>query len=229
MRDGGGRLTLRIFKSLKPVIAACNGAAVGVGVTMQLPMDIRIASENARYGFVFARRGIVPEAASTWFLPRVVGIAQALEWTYSGRVFSGAGSAGRAARQQGRAAGRAVADGAGDCARNRREHVAGVDRADAADDVAAARRRRSDGGPQARQPRRLLARAVAGLRRREHARSSRSARRNSRARCRRTCRRTSRGGRRGSTSDSTARANAPSPLVGEGSKMPALHSVGEGC
>ena len=87
MRDGGGKLTLRIFKSLKPVIAACNGAAVGVGVTMQLPMDIRIASENARYGFVFARRGIVPEAASSWFLPRVVGIAQALEWTYSGRVF----------------------------------------------------------------------------------------------------------------------------------------------
>ena len=88
VRDGGGRLTLRIFKCLKPVIAACNGAAVGVGVTMQLPMDIRIASDNARYGFVFARRGIVPEAASSWFLPRVVGIAQALEWTYSGKVFS---------------------------------------------------------------------------------------------------------------------------------------------
>ena len=88
VRDGGGKLTLRIFKSLKPVIAACNGAAVGVGVTMQLPMDIRIASDNARYGFVFARRGIVPEAASSWFLPRVVGIAQALEWTYSGKVFS---------------------------------------------------------------------------------------------------------------------------------------------
>jgi enoyl-CoA hydratase/carnithine racemase len=87
VRDGGGKLTLRIYKSLKPVIAACNGAAVGVGVTMQLPMDIRIASENARYGLVFARRGIVPEAASSWFLPRVVGIAQALEWTYSGRVF----------------------------------------------------------------------------------------------------------------------------------------------
>ncbi|TVS18366.1 MAG: enoyl-CoA hydratase [Gammaproteobacteria bacterium] len=86
-RDGGGLLTLRIFECVKPVIAAVNGPAVGVGVTMQLPMDIRIASENARFGFVFARRGIVPEACSSWFLPRVVGISQALEWTYSGRVF----------------------------------------------------------------------------------------------------------------------------------------------
>ena len=89
-RDGGGLLTLRIFECLKPVIAAVNGPAVGVGVTMQLPMDIRIASENARFGFVFARRGIVPEACSSWFLPRVVGISQALEWTYSGRVFPAA-------------------------------------------------------------------------------------------------------------------------------------------
>jgi len=88
VRDGGGRLTLRIFESLKPVIAAVNGPAVGVGVTMQLPMDIRLASEDARFGFVFARRGIVPEACSSYFLPRVVGISQALEWTYSGRVFS---------------------------------------------------------------------------------------------------------------------------------------------
>lgn len=86
-RDGGGRLTLRIFECLKPVIAAVNGAAVGVGSTMQLPMDIRIASDSARFGFVFARRGIVPEAASSFFLPRVVGISQALEWCYSGRVF----------------------------------------------------------------------------------------------------------------------------------------------
>jgi enoyl-CoA hydratase/carnithine racemase len=87
VRDDGGRLTLRIFKSLKPVIAAVNGSAVGIGVTMQLAMDIRIAADNARFGFVFARRGIVPEACSSWFLPRIVGIAQALEWTYSGRVF----------------------------------------------------------------------------------------------------------------------------------------------
>lgn len=89
-RDGGGRLTLRIFQCLKPVIAAINGAAVGVGATMTLPMDIRVASETARFGFVFARRGIVPEAASSWFLPRVVGISQALEWCYSGRVFDAA-------------------------------------------------------------------------------------------------------------------------------------------
>ena len=87
VRDGGGRLTLRIFESLKPVIGAINGAAVGVGVTMQLPMDIRLASEDAKFGFVFARRGIVPETCSSWFLPRVVGISQVLEWTYSGRVF----------------------------------------------------------------------------------------------------------------------------------------------
>jgi enoyl-CoA hydratase/carnithine racemase len=87
VRDGGGRLTLRIFNSKKPVIAACNGAAVGVGATMQLAMDIRLAGDNARYGFVFARRGIVPEAASSWFLPRLVGISTALEWCYTGRLF----------------------------------------------------------------------------------------------------------------------------------------------
>jgi len=87
VRDGGGQVTLRIFKCLKPVIAAVNGPAVGIGVTMQLAMDIRIASENARFGFVFSQRGIVPEAASSWFLPRIVGISQALEWCYTGRVF----------------------------------------------------------------------------------------------------------------------------------------------
>jgi enoyl-CoA hydratase/carnithine racemase len=86
-RDGGGRLTLRIFDSLKPVIGAINGAAVGVGVTMQLPMDIRIAADTARFGFVFNRRGINPEAASSWFLPRLVGISRALDWCYSGRIF----------------------------------------------------------------------------------------------------------------------------------------------
>ena len=87
-RDGGGVTTLRIFKSLKPVIGAINGAAVGIGVTMQLPMDIRLASTDARFGFVFARRGIVPEAASSWFLSRVVGMLTALEWCYTGRVFN---------------------------------------------------------------------------------------------------------------------------------------------
>ena len=90
VRDGGGRVTLRIFECLKPVIAAVNGPAVGIGATMQLAMDIRIASDMARFGFVFARRGIVPEAASSWFLPRIVGIAQALEWCFSGRVFGAA-------------------------------------------------------------------------------------------------------------------------------------------
>ena len=87
VRDGGGRVTLRMYKCLKPIIGAINGAAVGIGVTMQLAMDVRLASETARFGFVFARRGIVPEAASSWFLPRIVGISQALEWCYSGRVF----------------------------------------------------------------------------------------------------------------------------------------------
>jgi enoyl-CoA hydratase/carnithine racemase len=86
-RDGGGMVTLRIFEMKKPVIAAVNGAAVGIGATMLLPMDVRLASTDARFGFVFARRGIVPEACSSWFLPRVVGIGQALEWTLSGRVF----------------------------------------------------------------------------------------------------------------------------------------------
>ncbi len=85
--DGGGVLTLRLFDCNKPIISACNGPAVGVGVTMQCAMDIRLASENAKYGFVFAKRGIVPEACSSWFLPRVVGISTALEWAYSGRIF----------------------------------------------------------------------------------------------------------------------------------------------
>jgi enoyl-CoA hydratase/carnithine racemase len=87
IRDSGGILTLRIYDSIKPIIGAINGAAVGIGVTMQLPMDVRIASDNARFGFVFARRGIVPEACSSWFLPRIVGISQALKWCYSGEVF----------------------------------------------------------------------------------------------------------------------------------------------
>ena len=86
-RDGGGRVSLALYESKKPVIAAINGPAVGVGVTMTLPMDIRIASSAAKFGFVFARRGIVPEACSSWFLPKVVGISRAAEWLYTGRVF----------------------------------------------------------------------------------------------------------------------------------------------
>lgn len=86
-RDGGGTVTLRIFECLKPVIAAVNGPAVGIGATMLLPMDIRLSSTDARFGFVFTRRGITPEAASSWFLPRLVGISRALEWSMTGRVF----------------------------------------------------------------------------------------------------------------------------------------------
>ncbi|HYB20920.1 MAG TPA: crotonase/enoyl-CoA hydratase family protein [Thermodesulfobacteriota bacterium] len=87
-RDAGGLVTLKIFEMKKPVIAAINGAAVGFGITMTLPMDIRIASESARMGFAFTRRGIVPDACCTWFLPRIVGIGRAAEWTLTGRVFS---------------------------------------------------------------------------------------------------------------------------------------------
>jgi enoyl-CoA hydratase/carnithine racemase len=86
-RDGGGQISLAIFRCRKPVIAAINGHAVGVGITMTLPMDIRIVSEDAKIGFVFTRRGVVPEACSSWFLPRIVGISKAAEWIYTGRVF----------------------------------------------------------------------------------------------------------------------------------------------
>ena len=89
-RDGGGLLTLRLFDCLKPVIGAINGPAVGVGATMLLAMDIRIASDTARFGYVFSRRGIVPEACSSWFLPRIVGISKALEWSFSGRLIDAA-------------------------------------------------------------------------------------------------------------------------------------------
>jgi enoyl-CoA hydratase/carnithine racemase len=87
-RDNGGQVVLRIYASTKPVIAAINGPAVGVGATMTLPMDIRLAADDARMGFVFVRRGIVPEACSSWFLPRIVGISRAMEWVATGRVFS---------------------------------------------------------------------------------------------------------------------------------------------
>ena len=86
-RDGGGQVALRLYRSTKPVIAAINGPAVGVGITMTLPMDVRVAAEGAKIGFVFARRGIVPEACSSWFLPRIVGISRAMEWVATGRVF----------------------------------------------------------------------------------------------------------------------------------------------
>jgi enoyl-CoA hydratase/carnithine racemase len=89
-RDTGGLVALRLFDLTKPVIAAVNGPAVGVGATMTLPMDVRLASTEARFGFVFAARGIVPEACSSWFLPRVVGIQRALEWCYTARVFPAA-------------------------------------------------------------------------------------------------------------------------------------------
>src|SRR4051795_442188 len=94
-RDGGGQFTLRVFESKKPVIAAINGPAVGVGATMTLPMDVRLASTTAKMGFVFTRRGIVPEAASSWFLPRAVGISQAIGWAATRRGFSAVGT-GRA-------------------------------------------------------------------------------------------------------------------------------------
>lgn len=90
VRDTGGRVSLAVFECKKPVIGAINGAAVGIGATMTLPMDIRLASEKARIGFVFGRLGIVPEACSTWFLPRLVGISQALEWAYSADIFDAA-------------------------------------------------------------------------------------------------------------------------------------------
>ena len=89
-RDEGGRVALRLYRARKPILAAVNGPAVGVGATTLLPMDVRLASETARFGFVFARRGIVPEAASSWFLPRVVGIGQAMEWVATGRLFDAA-------------------------------------------------------------------------------------------------------------------------------------------
>jgi hypothetical protein len=141
VRDGGGLLTLRLFESKKPLISACNGVAVGVGATMQLAMDIRLAATTARYGFVFARRGIVPEAASSWFLPRIVGISQALEWCYTGALDP-------------RAAGPAPC-GAIACARDCRQHLGDFGRDDPGDDVAAGERRSSDGSPQDRQPRDL--------------------------------------------------------------------------
>ncbi|RRO19875.1 enoyl-CoA hydratase [Saccharopolyspora rhizosphaerae] len=124
-RDGGGTVALRIAAMRKPVIGAFNGAAVGVGVTMTLPMDIRLAAESAKFGFVFTRRGILPEAASSWFLPRVVGISQAMEWAATGRIF------GSAEALSGRLVSRVVADDeliptARSICREIAEHTSGV-------------------------------------------------------------------------------------------------------
>ena len=121
-------VTLRIFESKKPVIAAINGPAVGVGVTMTLPMDIRIASSDARFGFVFARRGIVPEAASSWFLPRLVGVSQAVEWVYTGRVFPADEALAGRLVEPGRRARRTARHGARAGARDRRQHLGRVGR-----------------------------------------------------------------------------------------------------
>ena len=152
-RDGGGRVTLRIFDSLKPVIAAVNGPAVGIGVTMQLAMDIRLASTAARFGFVFAKRGITPEAASSWFLPRLVGIQTALEWCYTGRVLPSARGSREGPRplapRTGRPAARSPCFGAGD----HRQHRASIRRPDPPDDLAHGRRRSSDDGAPGRQSR----------------------------------------------------------------------------
>jgi enoyl-CoA hydratase/carnithine racemase len=154
LRDGGGRLTLRIFDCLKPVIAAVNGPAVGVGVTMQLPMDIRLASTDARFGFVFARRGLNPEAASSWFLPHLVGPQTALEWCFTAASF-------RLRRRRRR----------GWCARcpgprDRRQPRPRLHRHHPPADLAHDRRRAPDGGAHGRQPRHPAARRPAGRARR---------------------------------------------------------------
>jgi enoyl-CoA hydratase/carnithine racemase len=149
-RDGGGRVSLRVFDMKKPMIAAINGPAVGFGITMTLPMDIRIASTSARIGFVFARRGVVPEACSTWFLPRLVGMARAAEWVFTGRVFSAEEAL------QGGLVSRVVAAGAAPVRRaragggDRGEHLGDVGGPLAPAHVAAPRRRPSDGGAPAR-------------------------------------------------------------------------------
>src|SRR5262245_55682539 len=150
-RDGGGQTVLRIFESRKPVIAAINRPAVGVGITMTLPMDIRIASTAARMGFVFARRGIVMEACSSWFLPRVVGVSQAAEWAYTGRIFAAEEAlAARLVSRDRRARG-AAADRARHRPRDRRQHVRHFRHAEPHAALAHAGRRSPDGGA----PRRL--------------------------------------------------------------------------
>ena len=205
-RDGGGQVTLRIFDSLKPVIAAINGPAVGVGITMTLPMDVRIAAAGAKIGFVFARRGIVPEACSSWFLPRLVGISQALEWVETGRVFTAeealAGGLVRSVHPADEVLGRGAGAGAGD----RGERGAGVGGAGAADDVDDAGRRAPDGGPPGRLAGDVRARAVGRRARGRHLVPGEAAGRSSRTASATGCRSCSRGGR------SRCSARAPARL-----------------
>ncbi len=187
-RDGGGLVTLRIFECTKPVIAAMNGSAVGIGVTMTLPMDIRILADNAKVGFVFASRGIIPEAASSWFLPRVVGISQALEWCLTARVFGAAEAlAGGLVRSV------HPADEVLDVARGLADEIvtqrrARVGRPHPPDAVADARCRPPDGGTQARFARRSTTPVARPTPAKGSLRSSRSVRRRGPCRPAATCR-----------------------------------------
>ena len=161
LRDGGGILTLRIFACTKPVIAAINGHAVGVGATMTLPMDVRFAADTAKFGFVFGARGIVPEACSSWFLPRLVGISQAAEWVYTSRVFPASEALAAGLVKSLHPADEVVGARAGAGIRDRPQLGARLRRPQPHDAVADAGRRRPDGGPQDRQPRHQLHRPAA--------------------------------------------------------------------
>ncbi len=161
-RDGGGILTLRIFRSTKPVIAAINGPAVGVGITMTLPMDVRMAVEGAKIGFVFARRGIVPEACSSWFLPRVVGISQAMEWVATGRVFSAEEALAGGLVRSVHPADELLPGGSLARCRDRGERGAGVRGGRAPAHVDDARCEPPDGGPPGRLTGDVRARSVGG-------------------------------------------------------------------
>ena len=156
VRDTGGRVTLAIFDCTKPVIGAINGAAVGIGATMTLAMDIRLASDKARIGFVFGKIGIVPEACSSWFLPRIVGMQQALEWVYTrGHLRCAGGEARRAG--EGRLSRRAsCSTKRGSWRDDRRQPLAGRDRTDAPDDVSQRRSAASARGASHRLARRVL-------------------------------------------------------------------------
>ncbi len=200
-RDGGGLLTLRIFDSKKPVIAAINGPAVGIGVTMTLAMDIRLAADVARFGFVFARRGIVPEACSSYFLPRIVGISRALEWAYSGRVFPAdealAGGLVRSLHPKDQL----LSHRTRHRARDRRQHLGDLCNADPPDDVEDAWRRPSDGSAQNRFARCVSTPGAPPMRAKASKHFSRSAPRIFPAKCRRTCPSSIPGGKNVSSND----------------------------